>query len=307
MRIIIIALLAFGPLHSVSAQGQPQSQPQNQPAAKADTPEKKGPGTLKLCTGTHGNSYHRAGMAIAKALEGKVAVEVVETKGSWDNLEGIDAQPRRCDAIIAQDDAYTLYQFEKPDSTLTMERITTLYPESIHLLCNRKAGIDDVRQLRSSKHRILIMPFGSGTYITWKLFTRLNPFYARLPYAEASNEEALLKVVDGVQAQCMVMVSGARPKVLKTADAQFGDQLKLVRLRDKQLSRKVGRERRAVYAKSEVDEDVYDNLLDDDLDTTSVDAVLFISPEWKAKHSKEAQEITLALLKLLPDIRKDLQ
>lgn len=288
------ALLAFAALTLTGAVASGQEAPATPP-------------TLKLCTGVGGNSYHKAGVTLSKALKGKVSVEVIETKGSWDNLEGIDSRPRRCDAIIAQDDAYTLYQFERPDSTLTMERITTLYPESIHILCNREAGIEDVRQLRPDRHRILIPAFGTGTYITWKLFTRLNPFYNRIPYAEASTDEALLKVVDGVKAQCVVMVSGARPKALQTADAQFGEQLRLIRLRDKQLHRKVGRERRAVYADLEIDEDIYDNLLDDDLETTSVDAVFFISPEWKARHPSGASEITLALLKLLPEIRKNLQ
>lgn len=299
----LMALVSLGCASGALAQGAPEARPAAADAAKAEAQE----APLKLCTGIKGNNYHQAGLALAKALEGKVKVEVVETRGSWENLEGIDASPRRCDAIIAQDDAYTLYQFEKPDSTLTMERVTTLYPEHIHLLCNREADIEDVRQLKSKKHRILIMPFGSGTYITWKLFTRLHKFYERIPFAEAPGAEALLKVVDGVQAQCMVMVSGTRPEALKTANEQFGDQLRLVRLRDKNLHRKVGRERRAVYAKDEIDEDIYDELLDDDLETTSVDAVFFISPEWKANHRLAAAALTQALLKVVPDIRKDLR
>lgn len=274
--------------------------------AEAKAPD-TGPPVLRLCTGKKGNNYHRAGLLLAKALEGKAKVEVLETKGSWDNLEGIDAKPRRCDAIIAQDDAYTLYQFERPESTLTMERVTALYSEYVHLMCNRKAGIEKVQDLRSGRHRVLIPPFGTGTYITWKLFSRLNPNFGRMRFAEASFEEALLKVVDGVQAQCVAMVSGVGSEGMKTANAQFGEQLRLVRLRDKSLHKKVGKERREVYQTAELDEDTYPKLLDDDFETTSVAAVFFISPEWKATHAKAGQELTLALLKILPEIRGSLQ
>ena len=59
----------------------------------------------------------------SQRLKAEVDVTLVETKGSWENLEMMDSNPRRCDAIIAQDDAHALHQFEKPDSGLTVDQL----------------------------------------------------------------------------------------------------------------------------------------------------------------------------------------
>jgi TRAP-type uncharacterized transport system substrate-binding protein len=88
-----------------------------QPAAPTEAADAgAGLPPLRICTGKTGNNYHRVGEAIASKLKGQVRVEVIETAGSWENLEAIHADRRRCDAIIAQDDAYALYEFEHPNT-----------------------------------------------------------------------------------------------------------------------------------------------------------------------------------------------
>lgn len=259
------------------------------------------PPSLTLCTGTRGNNYHQAGVTLAKRLEGRVQVEVVETQGSWENLEAIDVTPRRCDAIIAQDDAWTLYQFEKPDSTLTMDRLATLYPEYVHLLCNREqVPGDQVFGLDPAKHRVLINEYGSGTYITWKLFGRLNPIHARLPASEVGLEEGLARVAAGTEAQCMVFVSGIGAGSLRAAEERFGDRLKLVSIMDKRLLKRVGRERREVYREARVPAGSYPRLMAGTVETLTVDAVFFASPEWKARHPEAARHLAAALTDLRP-------
>ena len=93
---------------------------------------------LRLCTAQAGNNYHLAGQRIAETLTQTIEVKVIETKGSWENLETMSASRPRCDAIIAQDDAVALHQFQNKESKLAMERMTSLFEEKAHLLCNRK-------------------------------------------------------------------------------------------------------------------------------------------------------------------------
>ena len=240
--------------------------------------------TLRLCTGKAGNNYHRVGKALAAKLEGRVQVKLVETAGSWENLESIDQARRRCDAVIAQDDAYALDLYEHPDTKLTIDRMATLYPEHVHLLCNKKAGVANLRALNARKHKVLVNRYGSGTYISWRLFGRLNPAYARIPSSEVNVDEGLLKIADGVQAQCMVFVSGLGGRTLATADKSFGDRLTLVDATDPSLQRKVGRGKRVVYHDSVIPKGTYPNLAEDAVQTQRIDAVFFASPEWKARH-----------------------
>jgi TRAP-type uncharacterized transport system substrate-binding protein len=259
---------------------------------------------LKLCTGKAGWNYKKAGEAIARKLEGKVKVEVVESAGSWENLEGLSQSPRRCDAALAQDDAYALWHFEKPETNLSIERVTSLYDEHAYLLCNEKAGIGSLKDLDPEKHKVMIRPFGTGSYITWKLFSKLDGKLAKVPAPEAGEPESLLKVVDGVAAHCMFFVSGPGNDFAKQTGEKFGDKLELVKVRDKNLLRKVGRDKRSVYSNVEVDEDAFPKLLDDDLETVSVAAVFFISPEWKADNPKAAAALNQALVELVPEIKK---
>ena len=295
IRTLVLTLSFAGLVASASAA------PAEAGAATGDEASKVKP-RLRLCTGTRGNNYFKAGEAIQKTLGDVIDVEVVETKGSWENLQSIDRTPRRCDAAIAQDDAFALYQFEKPNSALAIERVVSLYPEYIHLICNRKADVDDIFDLNPKKHRIIINEFGSGTYITWTLFGKMNPRHAEIAADGLSIEEGLLKIVDGVKAQCMMFVSGVTGRSMKMANDQFGKQLMLAEISDKKLRKRVGRDKRRVYHQSTLDEDVYAKLLDDDLDTVAVDAVFFISPEWKARYEREYQALAAALLNLVPEL-----
>ena len=262
--------------------------------------------TLRLCTGKAGNNYHRVGQALAARLEGRVKVSLIETAGSWENLESIDQARRRCDAVIAQDDAYALYQYEHPDTRLTIDRMATLYPEHVHLLCNAKAGVGHLRELDPRKHKVLVNQYGSGTYITWRLFGRLSPAYARLPSSEVNVDEGLLKIADGVQAQCMVFVSGLGGRTLATADQSFGDRLTLVPATDPSLQRKVGRDKRVVYHDSVIPKGTYPNLAAGEVQTQRIDAVFFASPEWKARHAGAARTLATALVDLIPDLKAEL-
>ena len=263
--------------------------------------------TLRVCTGTKGNTYHRAGSMLADRLKGVVDVQVVETKGSWENLERIDAEPRRCDAVLAQDDANALYQFEKPKSGLTMDRMAALYPEHVHLLCNEAVEADSVGELDPEKHRVLYNEYGSGTYITWSLFGKLNRRYSKLKSSEVTVAEGLLKVADGVEAQCIVFVSGLGGKTLREAHDRLGKKLKLIGVVDKRLLRTVGREKRQVYTRSKIPEGTYPELAGSEVDTVAVQAVFFASPEWKARHPQASRALGKALFELVPELAKTLK
>ncbi len=305
MRLAMTALSLLVSMPAFAGEADEQEKAKPEATAKADKQVKKP--LLRICTGSKGNTYFRAGSMLAELLKETVEVEVVETKGSWENLERIDAQPRRCDAVLAQDDAYALYQFEKPKSSLTIDRMAALYPEHVHLLCNEKVDIDSVGELDPDKHRVLYNEYGSGTYITWSLFGKLNRKYTKLKSSEVTVAEGLLKVADGVQAQCIVFVSGLGGKTLRDAHDRLGKQLKLVAVRDKRLHRKVGREKRRVYDASTIPEGTYPNLAGDDVKTVSVQAVFFASPEWKARNPEGARALAKALFELVPELEKSLK
>ncbi len=260
---------------------------------------------LRLCTGGAGNNYHRVGMAIKEALAGTVNVEVVETQGSWENLELLDRDPPRCDAIIAQEDAYALHQFERPDSSLSIDRLATLYPEHVHLLCNKAAKGDSIGELDPRETRILVNSYGSGSFITWRLFSTLNKAYKSFRVVESGVDEGLLQLRNDRYPSCYFFVSGLGGRTLNTAHQTLGDRVRLMSVVDRALHRPVGRDKRQVYAPSTITRKVYPRMLSSDLDTQSVDAALFVSPNWKARHPQAARTLAQTLLSLLERLEKE--
>ena len=186
---------------------------------------------LKLCTAQAGNNYHKAGELIAGALRNLMQVEVVETKGSWENLETMSASRPRCDAILAQDDAVALHRFQNEESKLAMERLATLFNEKAHVLCNRKVKATRFTDLRPGAVKILTNEYGSGSFITWRVMSKLNPTYRQYGATEKGLDEALLTLLDNEKPTCLFYVSRLGGQTLNRANQNFGDRLEPKRSR----------------------------------------------------------------------------
>ena len=68
----------------------------------------------------------------------------------------------RCDAILAQEDAVLLHQFQNPESKMAMERVTSVFEEKLHILCNRKVRQQDLSEIKAGDVEILTNDYGSG-------------------------------------------------------------------------------------------------------------------------------------------------
>jgi len=289
----------------VEAQGAQSPELTGQVKPEAAQPEtgqptaSKGAAPARICTAQTGNNYHRYGVLLREKLKGTVDVEVIETRGSWENIERIDSSPRLCDAVIAQEDAYILHQFEKPSSGLTMDRTATLFPEYVHLLCPQTVQAQSLSELDPEKHSIIVNEYGSGSYITWRLFRRLNPDYKRFQIVEKGVDEAMLRILDRGAPACFFYVSGLGGHTLNTADNTFGAQLRLVGIDDPKLTRKVGRDNRQIYRPSRIDVGVYKKLQTTSIMAPTVAAVFFLSPEWKARYPEAARQLASALLQVI--------
>ena len=295
---MFVALLIGGPALAQTPQAAP-------PAHAAPPAVQAHQAKLRLCTGEVGNNYHRVGTALGEALRGAIEVEIVETRGSWENLELLDRERPRCDAIIAQEDAYALHQFEQPKSSLRIDRMATLYPEHVHLLCNRGVKGNSIGTLDPVRTPILVNSYGSGSFITWRLFANLNSAYRSFKVVESDVDEGLLQLRDDRRPACFFFVSGLRGRTLDTADRTLADRVRLLSVVDRKLHRPVGRDKRQIYAPSTITQKVYPGLLDADIDTQSVDAAFFLSPKWKARHPQATKRLAQALLVLLERLEKE--
>lgn len=266
--------------------------------ASADTGVAKRP-QLKLCTATAGNIYHQIGSKIARHMHGAVDVDVVETKGSWENLETMSAMRPRCDAILAQEDAVLLHQFQNPESKMAMERVTSVFEEKLHILCNRKVRQQDLSEIKAGDVEILTNDYGSGSYITWRMLMKLNKKYRRFGSEERGLDGALLRLLDNDRPTCLFFVAGLNGRTLKRAENNFSDRLKLISLTDESLTVSNGRLKKPLYKTSLIPASAYPKLSKVDVKTLAVNAVFFVSTRWKDGHPDGFKALNNSLLDLM--------
>ena len=216
---------------------------------------------------------------------------MLPTKGSWENLSRVSAEQRSCDAFIAQEDAYRLYLKENPSVHLEVEPVISLYPEQIHILCNRQVEAERLADLDHRKSRLLIAPYGSGTYITWTFFKHMATRYQTLQTLEDDAENSFHALVNGAD-QCMLSVGALARGLVARANDEYGDRLRLLSIDDPEFMRAVGPpgNQRTLYRRSYIHRNSYPRLQDDHLSGYQVLAILFLSSEWRATHSWEAEE-----------------
>jgi len=263
---------------------------------------------MTLCTGTPGNRYHRVGQDISAAVEGRIRVDVVTTRGSWENLERL--ADGRCDAAIAQEDAYVVRRFEqrrdaraagKPVPEATLHRTAALYPEHVHLLCNRAVKASGLADL-PPETRIFLHHYGSGSFLSWRLFGTLESRYARLKTTEVELTVAVPRLAREAAPACLFHVSGLGGRTLKAANDVYGEALRLLPVVDRTLHRPAGPERRQIYTPSTMTARTWPALLDGDLQTQTVDAVVFTTVDWRERHAKAAAALDEALIRVVAQL-----
>ena len=129
--------------------------------------------------------------------------------------------------------------------------------------------------------------------------SKLNPQYRQYGASEKGLDEALLTLLDNERPTCLFYVSRLGGQTLNRANQNFGDRLKLVSIEDDKLEKVVTRLQRSLYRKDEIQADVYPNLSDKTVPTIAMNAVFFLSSEWKAQNPDGSKLLSKTLLDLL--------
>jgi len=238
---------------------------------------------LRLCTGGTKGNYYFSGQQIKHQAQGDIAVEVVSTRGTWDNF--IKMANDECDAAIVQADGWSVWNAKNPSAALMLERVDVLYDEYVHLYCNRESGIDEVGDLEdnSGKYTILTGKNGSGSQVTWRNFIIEDDDYGpehvtQLPLGGA---RARTKVKAGIDAQCAIYVAGLNSSFMTKVE-ELSKWVRLVDVDDGDFNDTVDPAGNPVYTFKTIPEKTYPGLIDAvfSLDTVAVKAVLVVTANW---------------------------
>ncbi len=248
---------------------------------------------LRLCTGSQGNQYYQIGEKLKKRLSSEIDVELIVTKGSWENLGRIDANPPQCDAMIAQDDAYALYQFEHPNSVMNIIKLDPLCKEYLHVLCNQNTVAHQISKLDYHKTIFYTMSYGSGSYITWALIKKLNPHkYNHFKEINTTSDQVLDQLKNAYQSACVLIVNDLAKGLLESANDHFQLGLKLLHLDDATLKTPVGRDLKVqLYQTDLIHENIYPKLQAEHIETYTITASFFVSADWQISHAKAFERL----------------
>jgi len=260
---------------------------------------------LKLCTGSAKGNYYAAGQEVARQVaRDDIAVELVETGGSMDNMQKM--ADGDCDAGFAQVDAYLRYQAVNQGSRLEVEWPRQLYDEYVHLVCRRDTGVESIKDLagRSKSFSLMVGAPGSGSAITWDSFTRLSPDYLDVETHEADGNEAL-QSINEAKASCLMFVSGLRSKYASQVN-NSGASLRLVSVddRDFKKAKHIGK---PIYDFQDIPKETYRKLQSpsgDSIETLTVRAAMIISSAWAREHAVPFEALTEGIKRATPIIRE---
>lgn len=271
------------------------------PAAAAE------PG-FRLCTGNEAGNYFRAGHVL-KSKSGSVAIDVVPTQGSLDNLDRMLRGD--CDGGFVQSDALLVYSARNAQALSSVERAGVLYQEQAHLLCNRNAGIGSVRDLTKA-HTVAVGPDGSGNRTTWDAFTIANKKrYGVVNVDTRAGVRALSAVADGSQVQCALWVGALNAAFMKGDAQSQGDRIVLVRSDDREMIDSAkDAQGKSVYGYGEIPAGTYPRIQPSGhlygtkaLDTIVVDALFVTRLGWVNANERAYDALLRAFSAAKPQIQ----
>lgn len=241
---------------------------------------------LRICTGGETGKYFQTASEIGAQLKGVVPVEVLATNGSLDNFQKLSNG--ECDAAIVQSDAYGIFTATKPTARLNIERVVPLYNEFVHLVCNRDAGINTVRDLlKNPDARVLVGPNGSGTSVTWETWGKQSEAYLKVGTDPVGGTRAITQTVDGTDAKCFLFVAGLKSGTMMEVNELGNGSLGLVSVDDGAFDDVKDPKGQRVYEFTKIPSGTYPNLQNyglfgsqSDIPTLTIGAVLIANTSW---------------------------
>lgn len=242
--------------------------------------------TIRICTGSETGKYYQTAAEIGLQLKGAVQVQVIPTNGSLDNFQRLS--DGECDAAIVQSDAYGIFTATNPTAKLFVERVVPLYDEYAHLVCNRDAGINSVRDLLSKPDaRVLVGPNGSGTSVTWQTWGKQSEDYLKVGTDPIGGTRAITRIVDGTDAKCLLFVAGLRSGTMNEVNELGRGALQLVQIDDGAFDDVKDPKGQTVYSFKDVPAGTYPNLQNlglfgsgNNVKTLAIGAILIANTSW---------------------------
>lgn len=273
---------------------------------------------VNLCTGGEGKPYNLTGEYIAGFLKDSRNIElnVVTTKGTWDNIERTVlntqtpetiASGESCQAFIGQPDGAVLLKRKNPAAASKLRIIGNGPREFLHVLCSKESGVDDLGDLSGDNGKsVALGANGSGAWLIWQNFVAEDKSYGEVQVTNEEGAIALASVASNTTT-CMLIPAALGNATLLQADQDFGDQLTLSGANDMDFNDAVNIDGKPLYKWQEIPSGTYPENLQgwfSSKDTIAWTAGIYINKDAFADNQKALEDLITAVAKAKPAIKK---
>jgi TRAP-type uncharacterized transport system substrate-binding protein len=245
------------------------------------------PVNLRLCAGQPDGNYPLAATSLAEqAKKANLRIEPIRTGGARDNIKRLSKG--ECDAAIVQSDAYYVFSHESNANPLAIALVGPLFDEYVHLVCNEKSQVKDIRSFKSPKMRseLLIGSRASGSHLAWQTFSFLDFAYANARTFARGGQEAFDELLLNDKGRCMLHVSALQSPLMKKVDAK-GAGLRLLPVNDGKFDNKKDAQKNRLYHFAKIENRTYPKLQKKyfgGVKTLKLQALLLASESWARSH-----------------------
>lgn len=274
---------------------------------------------INLCTGGEGKPYHETGQYIASFLRDSknVEINVVTTKGTWDNIERTvltGATPENvasgeaCHAFIGQPDGAVLLKRKNPAAATKLRIVGQGPREFLHVLCSKDSGVDDLSDLAGDNSKsVALGANGSGAWLIWQNFISEDKGYAEV---QVTNEEGAIAMasVASNTTTCMLVPAAVGNATVAQADVDFGDSISLVGANDMDFNDATNIDGKSLYRWQTIPSGTYPTNLQSGWfsgsDTVAWQAGIYVNTEYFNGNQKALEDFITAVAKAKPAIKK---
>lgn len=265
---------------------------------------------FRLCTGNAKLNYYAAGQHLKRHAKD---VEVIETKGSLDNLDKVTAG--ECDGAFVQNDALLVYAQRNAKAISALQRAGVLYQEQANLICNRKAYTSSRMVDLNSNFTVAVGPEGSGANTTWQAFVAADKArYGKVRTSDLTGTLALSAVNDGSEVQCALIITALNAPFLKNEAPKYASGIVMVATDDRDMTKNAKDARgNPVYTYGEIPAGTYKGIQPSGMfgskavDTIQLDAVFVANRDWINAHQGDFEKVVDGFANAKPDIEKLVQ
>ena len=273
---------------------------------------------VNLCTGGEGKPYNLTGNYIQGFLKDSknIDLQVVTTKGTWDNIERTVLTPQTpetissgdsCQAYIGQPDGAVLLKRKNPAAASKIRTIGQGPVEFLHVLCSKESGVDDLYDLGGDNSRsVALGANGSGAWLIWQNFISEDKSYAEVQVTNEEGAIALSSVASNTTT-CMIVPAALGNATVMQADTDFGDQLVLAGANDKDFNDAVTIDGKPLYQWQEIPSGTYPTNLQgwfSSKDTIAWQAGIYVNTDVFSNNQKALEDLITAVAKAKPAIKK---